>query len=140
MELAGVRASAGSSAPISRVISRLWRGALREDREEFREFAAAKFFMELGDFAGDTGRAVAENFSSVGDAFGDTMRSFVENDGAILDAQAFEGAAALAAAVGEKADEEEFFVGQAAGGQRSEKRGWSGDRYDGNVMAQAKRD
>lgn len=58
--------------------------------------------MELGDFAGDTGRAVAENFAGVGDTFGDAVRSFVENDGAILDAQTLEGATALAAAIGEK--------------------------------------
>jgi len=44
------------------------------------------------------------------------VRGFVKNDGAILDAQALEGAAAFAAAIGEKADEEKFFVGQAARG------------------------
>ena len=72
--------------------------------------------MELGDFAGDARGAIAENFAGVSNTFGDTVRSFVENYGAILDAQAFESAAALAAAVGEKADKEEFFVGETACG------------------------
>jgi hypothetical protein len=108
--------------------------------KKFGKFAAEKFFVDFGDFAGDAGRAVAENFSGVSNAFGDAMRGFIENDSAIFDAQPFEGAAAFPASVGKKADEEEFFVGQAAGRERSEKRGRSWNGYDGNVMAQAERD
>ena len=77
-------------------------GAFFERGEKFGEFAATEFLVELGDFAGDTGSAVAENFAGVGDTFGDAVRSFVKNDGAILDAQTLEGATAFAAAIGEK--------------------------------------
>lgn len=71
--------------------------------------------MELGDFAGDAGSAVAENLAGVSDAFRDAVRSFVKNDGAILDAQTLEGAAAFATAIGEKSYKEEFFVGEPTG-------------------------
>jgi hypothetical protein len=96
--------------------------------------------VELGDFAGDTGRAVAENFAGVGDTFGDAVRSFVENDGAILDAQTLEGATALAAAIGEKSYKKKFFVGEATRGKRCKECGWSGNRNHGHMMAQAKCD
>jgi len=69
--------------------------------------------VEFGDFAGEAGGAVAKNFAGVGDGFSDAVRRFVEDERAILDAEAFEGAAALAAAGGEKADEKKFFIGQA---------------------------
>lgn len=115
-------------------------GALFEGREKFREFTAPKFFVELGDFAGDARGAVAENFAGVGDAFRNTMRPFVKNDGAILDAQAFESAAAFAGASRKKTNEKKFLVGQAAGGERGEKRGWSGDGDDRNMMTQTERD
>src|SRR5579859_998888 len=115
-------------------------GSFLERGEKFGEFAAAKLFVELGDFAGDASGAVAENFAGVGDAFRDAVRGFIENDGAILDAQALEGAAAFAGARGEKANEEKFFVGQAACGERSEKRRWSGHGNDRDMMTQAKRD
>src|SRR5271167_4358230 len=130
MELAGVRASAGSSGPMRSVISPL---AGRSSTE-------AKFFMELGDFAGDAGGTVAENFAGVGDTLGDPVWGFVKNDGAILDAQALEGAAAFAAAIGKKTNEEEFFVRQSAGGKRCKKRGRSGNRDDRNMMAEAEGD
>src|ERR1700684_1252879 len=92
-------------------------GTVFEGGEKLGEFAAAKFFVEFGDFAGDTGGAIAEDFAGVDDAFGNAMWSLIENDSAILDAEAFEGAAAFSTAVGEKADEEEFLAGQAAGGE-----------------------
>ena len=115
-------------------------GALFEGSVEFGEFTAAKFFVDFGDFAGDTGVAVAENFAGIGDALGDAMRSFIENDRAVFDAQSLESASAFSAAVGKEADEKKFFVGQAAGGERGEKRGRSWNGYNRNVMAQAKRD
>lgn len=115
-------------------------GALLERSEKLGEFAAAKFFVEFGDFAGNTSGAVAENFASVGNTFGDPMRSFVKNNGAILDAETFKGAAAFAAAGGKKADKKKFFVGQSARGKRGEKRRWSGHGHDGNMVAQAERD
>jgi len=115
-------------------------GAFFERCEKFREFAAAKFFVEFGDFSRDAGSAVAENFAGVGDTLGDAVRGFVKNDGAILDAQALEGATAFPTAIGEKADEKEFFVRQAAGGERRKKRGRSGDGDHGDMMAEAKSD
>ena len=86
-------------------------GAFLEGSEEFGQFAAAEFFVELGDFARHAGAAIPENFARVRDAFGDTVWSFVENDGAVFDAQAFKGAAAFAAARRQEADEEKLFVG-----------------------------
>jgi hypothetical protein len=61
--------------------------------------------MKLGDFAREACGTVAENFARVGDGFGDAVGRFVEYEGAVLDAQPFEGAAALAAACGKKSDE-----------------------------------
>jgi len=115
-------------------------GSLFERGEELGEFAAAEFFVELGDFAGDAGGAVAENFTGVSDTFRDAVRSFVKNDGAILDAQALEGAAAFAAAIREKAYKEKFFIGEPTGGQRRKKCRWPGNRNDGNMMAEAESD
>ncbi len=54
-------------------------GALFEGGGDFGKFAAEEFFVELGDFAGETGGAVAENFAGVGDGFSDAVRSFVED-------------------------------------------------------------
>ena len=51
--------------------------------------------MKLGDFAREACGTVAENFARVGDGFGDAVGRFVEYEGAVLDAQPFEGAAAL---------------------------------------------
>src|SRR2546429_2792995 len=68
------------------------------------------------------------------------MGSLVKDEGAVLDAEAFEGAAALAGASGEEPDEEELFVGQAGGGKSGEQRGRPGDWDDGNLMAGAERD
>jgi hypothetical protein len=115
-------------------------GALFERSEKFGKLAAAEFFVELGDFAGDAGGAVAENFAGVGDAFGDAMRGFVKNDGAVLDAQALEDAAAFAGAVRQKTHEQKFFVGQAAGREGGEECGWSGHRNDRDMVPQTKSD
>jgi len=54
-------------------------GAFLEGGGDFGKFAAEKFFVELGDFAGEAGGAVPENFAGVGDGFGDAMRSFVKD-------------------------------------------------------------
>jgi hypothetical protein len=115
-------------------------GTVFEGGEKLGEFATAEFFVELGDFAGDACSAVAEDFAGVGYAFRDAMRRFVENDGSILDAQAFEGATAFAAAGREKADEKKFFIGQTARGERGQKRGWPGDGDHGDMMSQAEGD
>ena len=53
--------------------------ALFEGGGDFGKFAAEKLFVELGDFAGEAGGAVAEDFAGVGDGFGDAMRSFVKD-------------------------------------------------------------
>jgi len=74
-----------------------FRGTIFEGGEKFGEFATTKFFVELGDFASDAGSTIAENFAGVGNAFCNAVRGFVKNDGAILDAEVFEGTAALAA-------------------------------------------
>jgi hypothetical protein len=115
-------------------------GTVFEGSEKLGKFAAAEFFVELGDFAGDARGAVAEDLACVGHAFRDAVRGFIKNDGAILDAQAFEGAAAFAGAGREKTNEEKFFVGQAAGGKRGKKRRRSGDGDDRYVMPQAESD
>jgi len=115
-------------------------GAFFEGGGDFGEFAAKKFFVELGDFAGEAGGAVAEDFAGVGDGFGDAMRSFVKDERAVFDAEALEGAAALAAAGGEKADEEKLFIGQAGGGKGSEQCGGAWNGHDGDFVAEAKRD
>jgi putative FmdB family regulatory protein len=117
-----------------------FRGPLFERGEKLGEFAAAKFLVELGDFAGDAGAAIAQHFAGVGNAFRDAMRGLVENDGAIFDAQSFEGAAPFAATRGQKANKQKFFIGQAAGGKGGEKGRWSGHGHNGNVVPQAKRD
>ncbi len=112
----------GGSASVGRIFGAdeerdfAFGGALFERGEKFGEFAAAEFLVELRDFSSDASSAIAENFAGVSDTLGDTVRRFIENDGAILDAQAFKSAAAFATAVGEKTDEEEFFVGKAACG------------------------
>jgi hypothetical protein len=90
-------------------------GAFFQGGGDFRKFSAEKFFVELGDFAGEAGGAVAEDFAGVGDGFSDAVRGFIEDESAVLDAEAFESAAALAAASRKKADKEEFFVGKARG-------------------------
>jgi putative FmdB family regulatory protein len=115
-------------------------GAFFERRGDLRKFAAAKFFVELGDFAGQARGTVAENLAGVGDGFGDAVRRFVENERAVFDAQAFERAASLPAAGRKETDEEKFFVRQARSGKGSQQCGWAGDRYDGNVVAEAESD
>jgi putative FmdB family regulatory protein len=115
-------------------------GACFEGGGDLRKFAAEKLLVEFGDFAGEAGGAIAENLAGVGDGFGDAVRRFIKDEGAVFDAQAFESAAALAAASGKKTDEQKFFVGKARSGKGSEQRGWAGDRDDGNVVAQAERD
>jgi hypothetical protein len=115
-------------------------GALYEGCQDLREFAAQKFFVELGDFAGQARRAIAENFNGVGDAFLHAVGRFVKNDGAVLDAKAFEGAVAFAGARGEEADEEELLVGQAGGGERREERGGAGDGNHRDFVAKAESD
>lgn len=115
-------------------------GFFFEGGGEFGERGAAELFMELGDFAGEAGGTFAEDFKGVGDGFGDAMGSFVKDESAIFKAEAFEGAAAFASACGEKADEEELFVGQAGSGESREKRGWSGDGDDGDLVAIAESD
>jgi len=111
-------------------------GAFFQGSREFGEFAAAELFVELGDFAGEAGAAIAEHFAGVGNALRDAVRRFVKNDGAVLDAQALEGAAAFTAARGQKADEEKFFVGQAGSRKGSEQRGWAGNRNNRDAMAE----
>lgn len=113
-------------------------GALGERSGEFGEAAVAELFVDFGDFAGEAGVAVAENFEGVGDGFQDAMWRFVKNDGAILDAEAFESAAAFTTARGEEAGKEEFLVGHAGGGERGERGGRSRNGNDGNAMADAK--
>jgi putative FmdB family regulatory protein len=115
-------------------------GAFFERGGDLRKFAAEKLFVELGDFAGQARGTVAENFAGIGDGFGDTVGRFIEDEGAVLDAQAFERAASLPAAGRKKTDEEKLFVRQARSGKGSEQRGWAGDRYDGNVVAEAESD
>jgi len=115
-------------------------GALFERSGDLGEFAAEEFFVKFGDFAGEAGRAVAENFNGVGDAFLHAVRRFVKNDGAILDAKAFERAVAFAGARGEESDEEKLFVGKAGSGERREQRGGAGDGNDGNFVAKTKSD
>ena len=115
-------------------------GAFLERAKKLGEFATAELFVELGDFAGDAGGAVAKNFAGVGDAFRDAVRGFIKNDCAILDAQALQGAAAFASPRGQKADKEKFFVGQAACGERREKRGWARHGNNRDMMTHAKRD
>jgi len=113
---------------------------LLEGGGEFGESGAAKFFVNLGDFAGEASGTVAENFVGFGDGFGDAMGRLVEDEGAVFDAEAFERAAAFARASGEEADEEEFFVGQAGGGKRGQERRRPGDGDYGNLMAGAESD
>jgi hypothetical protein len=96
--------------------------------------------MELGDFASEAGGTVAENGCGVGDGFGDAMGSFVEDQSAIFDAEALEGALALPTSSGEKAKEEEFFVGQARSGKSCEEGGRAGDGDDRDVMANGEGD
>jgi hypothetical protein len=93
--------------------------------------------VELGDFAGHAGGAVTEDFAGIGNAFSEAMRCFIKDQRPVFDAQAFEGAAAFAAAGGQKTDEEEFFVGQAGSRKGSEQRGWAGNWNDRNFMAKA---
>ena len=115
-------------------------GALVEGSGEFGKFAAAEFFVQLRHFARDAGTAIAENLPGVGNTLRDPLRSFVKDDGALLDAQAFEGAAPFAAARRQETDEEKFFVGQARGGKGSEQRRRAGNRNDRNMMPQSERD
>ena len=113
-------------------------GTLGEGSGEFGEASVAKFFVELGDFAGEAGVAVAEDFAGVGDGFLDAMRRFVKDDGAVFDAETFEGAAAFTAARREKSGEEKFFVGHAGSAERGESGGRSRNGDDRNAMADAK--
>ncbi len=94
-------------------------GAFLEGSGEFGEFAAAELFVQLGHFAREAGAAIAKDFACIGDTLRDAVRSFIKDDGAVLDAQALESAAAFAAACRQKADEKEFFVGQAGSGKGS---------------------
>jgi putative FmdB family regulatory protein len=68
------------------------------------------------------------------------MRRLLEDESAVLNAETFEGAAALAAARGEKADEKKFFIGQAGGREGSEDGGRAGNGHDGNLVAETERD
>ena len=95
-------------------------GPLFEGGGKFGESATAKFFVDFGDFAGEAGGAVTEDFFGVGDGFGDAMGRFVEDERAVFEAKPLEGATSFAGAGGKEADEEEFFIGKARGGKRSE--------------------
>src|SRR5260370_5772072 len=88
-------------------------GPLFEGRGELGESAAPELFVHLRNFTRDAGAPIAKHLARVSNTLRDTMRSFVKNDGAVLDAQAFEGAAPFAAARRQKADEESFFAWQA---------------------------
>jgi len=115
-------------------------GLFLEGGDKVRESGAAEFFVNFGDFAGEAGGAVAEDFEGIGDGFGDAMRSFVKDEGAVFDAEAFERSAAFASAGREEADEEEFFVRQAGGGERGKKCRRAGDGDDGDLVARTKGD
>ena len=65
---------------------------------------ATEFFVDFGDFSGEASGAVAENLECFGDGVADAVRSFVEDERAVLDAEAFESAAAFARARREKSD------------------------------------
>jgi hypothetical protein len=112
-------------------------GFFFERSREFGKRAATELFVELSDFTGEAGRAITEDFEGVCDRFGDAVGRLVEDKGAVLDAKALEGAAAFAGARGEKADEEELFIGQARGRKRREKCGRTGNWNDRDLMAGA---
>ncbi len=59
-------------------------GAFFEGGGDFGKFAAEKLFVELGDFAGEAGGAVAENFAGVGDGFSDAVRGLESRQKEIL--------------------------------------------------------
>jgi len=107
---------------------------------DFREFAAEELLVELGDFASQARGPVAQDLKSVCDALGDAMWRFVENQRAILDAQTFQRAAALAAASGKEANEEKFFARQSRSGKGSEQRRRSWNRHDRNIVPQTQGD
>ena len=115
-------------------------GMIAEKLHQIEEFAAAKFFVKLGDFARKAGGAIAENGEGVSDGIGDAVRRFVENHGALFDAEVFEGAAAFATARGKKSHKKKFLVRQAGGGKRGEQRRRAGNRHDGNVVANGQGD
>ena len=111
-----------------------------EGLEEFREAAAAKLLMDLGNLAGKAGLAVTENRGGVGDGIGDPMRSFVKNQGAIFDAKALEGTLALTAAGREETEKEKFFIGETGCGKGGEESRRPGDGDDGDMVADSEGD
>jgi hypothetical protein len=86
-------------------------GALFEGRGDFGKLSTEKLLVELGDFTREACGTVAENFAGIRDGFGDAVRRLIKYESAVLDAQPFESAAALAATRGEKSDEQKFLVG-----------------------------
>jgi hypothetical protein len=113
---------------------------LLEGSGEFAECTAKKFFVDFGDFAGEAGRAVAEDFFGVRNGLCDAMWGFVEDKRAIFEAESLEGAMAFAGAGGKKAHEEEFLVGKAGCREGSEERRRAWDGNYGDLMTGAEGD
>src|SRR5205814_9590751 len=101
------------------------RAAYFERSCEFGDCAAAELIVHLRQFARDASAAIAKHFTRISDALSDAVCRFVKNDSAVFDAQAFEGAAALAGPRRQEADEEKFFAGQSRSGKGSEQSGWA---------------
>ena len=115
-------------------------GMIAEGLHEVKELAAAKFFVEFSDFAGQAGRAISKNGQGIGDRIGDAMRRFVEDDGALFNAQMLKGATALATARGKKSYKKKFLIGQTGGGKSGKQRGRARDRHDRDVVANGESD
>ncbi len=77
-------------------------GTFVEGLENVGELAAAKFFVEFGDFASEAGGTIPEDSDGVGDGVVNAMRGFVEDQGAIFDAQALESTLTFTTARGKK--------------------------------------
>jgi len=96
--------------------------------------------VDFGDFAGEAGRAFAEDGFRVRDGFRDTVGGLVEDKSAVFEAEAFEGAMAFASAGGKKTHEEKFFVGKAGCRECGEESGRARDGYYRDLMARAECD
>ena len=111
-----------------------------EGLKEFRELAAAKLFVDLGDFAGETSLTIAEDCGCVGDGLGYTMGGLVEDQRAVFNAETFQSALAFAAAGRKEAEKEKFVIGKSGSRKSGEERRGARDRNDWDAMANGESD
>src|SRR5262249_14682114 len=108
--------------------------------DKFRQRAAAKLFMQRGNFTRHAGRGITQNLCNVRQRLFDSMRCFIKNDGAIFYTQPFESTAAFATARRQKSGEKKLFIWQTRSRQSCQQCGGAWNGHNSNVVPQSQRD